>query len=190
MPEIGEIKKGTEIGKSQSRNYSKYIWQTCIDCGKQRWVQIEQWEHGAAKRCRLCSLSRIRKSHVGQNNPAWKGGRFKGSRSYILVKLAPSDFFYPMQGKDKYVLEHRLIMAKHVKRCLLPWEVVHHKNGIRDDNRLENLELLGTRGKHNTAVNKRMKELERITEKQATQIKLLQFQIQELENKINIKEVT
>ena len=79
----------------------------------------------------------------GVNNPHWKGGRTK-SYGYILIKLQPDDFFYRMASKYGRVLEHRLVMAKHLNRCLLPWEVVHHKNGIRDDNRLDNLQLLPT----------------------------------------------
>ena len=156
MPIIGETKQGTEIGVKRG---GKYIWTACLGCGKERWVSLVR---GKIKNdyCRSCSMKRA--NPRGSKNFAWKGGRFHQD-GYIAVYVPLDDFFYPMAQTRGYVLEHRLVMAKHLNRCLLPWEIVHHINGIRDDNRVENLELIADQRFHliDSVVKRHIKRLEK-----------------------------
>lgn len=67
----------------------------------------------------------------GEKHPFWKGGKYKNKSGYVTLSL-----------KGKKVLEHRNIMEQFLNRKLLPYEHVHHRNGIKNDNRIENLEIL------------------------------------------------
>lgn len=136
MPEIGDMTTGRKIGKGSG---NKYVWSVCIDCGKGRWVKPYK-NNVTPIRCHHCEC----KSRYGINNPQWKGGGYKHPNGYITIWIDPKSPFYEMRMTSwrNYVLEHRLVMAQHLGRCLESWEIVHHKNHIRDDNRIENLELL------------------------------------------------
>jgi hypothetical protein len=65
----------------------------------------------------------------------WKGGRTVDKKGYILI-LKPDHPFCNAMG---YIREHRLVYEDYHKCCLLYWVMIHHINGIKDDNRIENL---------------------------------------------------
>jgi len=79
----------------------------------------------------------------GERHPRWNGGKRK-SDGYIRI-YSPN---HPNVASNRTVYEHRLVMEKKIGRYLTKEEVVHHLNGIRDDNRPENLVIMKNNSKH------------------------------------------
>lgn len=89
-------------------------------------------------RCHSCA-------QIGELNSAWyKTGRTYGhcgGNGYVIIS---GQFKHPNARKDGTMLEHVKVMSIMLGRSLVKGEEVHHKNGVRDDNRPENLELWST----------------------------------------------
>jgi hypothetical protein len=73
----------------------------------------------------------------GEANSNWKGGRTRHKAGYVMVKTVG----HPRGGRGGYVFEHILIAEEILGRHLEAGESIHHRNGVKDDNHPENLEL-------------------------------------------------
>ena len=90
---------------------------------------------------------RVRETQIGKiadQARHWKNGRYTNNKGYVLI-YAPD---HPFATARSYVPEHRLVVEKRLGRYLLPSEIVHHINGIRDDNKDENLWRCNSRSRH------------------------------------------
>lgn len=82
------------------------------------------------------------------------GHKKKREDGYIAIYFPD----HPKSNKDGYIMEHILVMEALIGRHLEDNEVVHHINGIRDDNRKENLKLMDFREHARYHMNKRHEE--------------------------------
>lgn len=141
------------------RSLKKYY---CKDCPKQ--ISAHSALRGKG-RCNSCATKEkinsgyTRVAKKGVESPSWRGGKYKRKGDgYIFIRT----------NSTGYTLEHRLVMEKKLGRQLKSWEIVHHLNGIRDDNRETNL----------CVVTRKTHDLRSYT-------KQLQKRIQKLENKLD-----
>ena len=131
-----------DVGTKGTKTKRQY-WRCQCDCGKLVEVRAYDLLENVTGSCGCYQKDRTKeicRELSGVNSASWKGGRQKTRDNYIRVKV-PS---HPNSTSSGYVLEHRLVMEEHLGRYLKSYEKVHHKNGVRHDNRIENLELWST----------------------------------------------
>jgi len=96
---------------------------------------------------RFCSRPCTYAGSTGEKAAHWKGGRSVTDSGYVRISKAGHP---AATSNGSYVPEHRLVMEEALGRYLEDHETVHHLNGVRDDNRIENLQLRS--GRHGRGV--------------------------------------
>ena len=147
------IALGARSIESKVDKYGRTIWSgilPCNSCGKERKVS----SHAVGQKtyngkCLSCSSKENVKlmnppgriwPH-GKNHHLYKNG-FINDSGYKVISLYSNHPLRGMADVRGRAREHRIIMAKYIGRPLENWEVIHHVNGDRSDNRIENLDLL------------------------------------------------
>jgi len=112
----------TVIRRAKQINRKRGAYWFCrCSCGATRSLTAGTLRHGKRSKCRKC----------------FRPGKYIAADGYVML-WNPK---HVNVRKSGYVLEHVAIMSNRLRRPLLKEETVHHKNGIRHDNRLCNLEL-------------------------------------------------
>ena len=121
MIDLDEMKRDMEAGTKG---------RFCMECGL---AVKRKGQKFCSHKCKGAARGRkLRKQEM------W---RLPNARGYIEGTVWLSD------GTQRRVRQHRYIMEQHIGRALHPWEDVHHVNGVRHDNRIENLMVID-HGKH------------------------------------------
>ncbi len=119
-----------------SKANKRMKWLCTCECGNEAIIDGSKLRNGHTRSCG-CLAIEMAKSRSGSKHNLWRGGIKITDHGYVEVKNRT----HPNARKDGYVKEHIMVMSNYLGRPLLKGETVHHKNGVKHDNRLENLEL-------------------------------------------------
>ena len=143
----------------------------CLDCRKERWVSVGSILGKAFSGwCQDCRSKhrQIPKYYKDSSIRHRLNGLMNG---YAMVTVPPDDPLIGMANKNRIILEHRLVVAETLGRCLNRREIVHHINRVKNDNRIENLSLVSSkRHEQITALERRIDYLERLLNKNSINI--------------------
>ncbi len=161
--------------KEDTRAYQREV--ECPNCLETR--RIYKYDTRVTNLCQACWFAQGANGK-GDKATFWRGGVTWSSGYKFLYVTDNSPYAAMRRKRTNYVREHRLVMAAYLGRCLESWEVVHHINGVKHDNRIENLELLPQVKDHlpDMVLKSRLGELEkRVTQLEADNA-LLRAQIE------------
>jgi hypothetical protein len=112
----------------------------CLMCGKSfekpYYCSIKEWENVRKFCSRKCKAEWVSKNLSGKNSKCWKGGTINMQGYKIFC------------NNGKRISEHRYIMEKYLGRKLLRKEIIHHIDGNRLNNSLDNLFLFSSSSEH------------------------------------------
>jgi len=108
---------------------SNEISRQCVVCGKAL-TKLQ-------KKCcsHSCSATYGNRKSTGENARNWKGGESTNSEGYERLYKPEHPYACPAG----YVYAHRYVIEEHIGRHIHPHEIVHHRNGDKADNCIENL---------------------------------------------------
>ena len=89
----------------------------------------------------MLHMNTNKRKRTGKDHPLFQDGKSLDANGYVVLSSK-------IWGENINRREHRVVMEKHLERKLLRSEVVHHINGIKSDNRIDNLSVK-TRASHN-----------------------------------------
>lgn len=160
------------------RNGDTYVPITCSECGDKTFKRDHHLMKGLKDgsftgQCTKCYRSAKRRSQLkGDGRYVDKDGYVKRHRLTFTV-----DEWEILKNMDNhgYILEHRAVVALAIGRPLKPNEVVHHKNGVKDQNEIDNLMIVPheDHGKFHSQILAKLGDLE-----------MMQAKIEELESRI------
>ncbi len=130
------MKRTYTHGGLRDKHGCKMVLLSCPNCCTERLVRFYRSQPESTY-CQKCATRKYHKEHPYKDEHAKIL-----ALGAILVWVDKSHPYYAMANKCSRILEHRLVMAEHLGRCLTEDEVVHHLNEKRDDNQLENLMLM------------------------------------------------
>lgn len=122
------------LRRSVNTPYGHPRWECVCDCGTERVLLSSTLRSGKSRSCGCYKDERNTNAVKGPAHPNWNTGKHINQRGYVVLHPGLTG-----TGKSRY--EHHVVMEQHLGRAMFPGETVHHKNGIRSDNRIDNLEL-------------------------------------------------